>query len=145
MGLQAAIEWQSEEVARRAGIEVAVHAELGDLQLDRGFTTAVFRIFQEAMTNVVRHAGARHVVVELGLDRGRLRLAISDDGVGLRETSPRSGSLGLLGMRERAKRLGGECIVQRREVGGTVVSLIVPLRYPSEGPTQDAELARPVG
>lgn len=145
VGLQAAIEWQSEEVARRAGIEVTVRAELGDVRLERGFATAVFRIFQEAMTNVVRHAGAQHVIVELGLDRGRLRLAISDDGVGLTERAPRSGSLGLLGMRERAKRLGGECIVQRRELGGTVVSLIVPLRFPADAPIETGEFVRPDG
>ena len=145
VGLQAAIEWQSEEVARRAGIDVQVRAELGDLQLERGFATAVFRIFQEAMTNVVRHSSAQHVVVELGLDRGRLRLAISDDGVGLREPAPRNGSLGLLGMRERAKRLGGECIVQRREVGGTVVSLIVPLRFPPDAPIETGEFIRADG
>ncbi len=145
VGLQAAIEWQSEEVARRAGIDIQVRAELGDLQLERGFATAVFRIFQEAMTNVVRHSGAQHVVVELGLDRGRLRLAISDDGVGLREPAPRNGSLGLLGMRERAKRLGGECIVQRREVGGTVVSLTVPLRFPADAPIETGEFIRPDG
>jgi len=136
VGLQAAIEWQAEETARRAGFELEVRGTLGDVQLDRGFATAVFRIFQEAMTNVVRHASARHVEVELGLEKGRLRLAISDDGIGVRESTPRMGSLGLLGMRERAKRLGGECIVQRREVGGTVVSLIVPLKFP-------ADLARP--
>ena len=132
VGLQAAIEWQAEEVARRAGFEVEVRGTLGDVQLDRGFATAVFRIFQEAMTNVVRHASAKHVSVELGLEKGRLRLAISDDGIGVRESSPRMGSLGLLGMRERAKRIGGECIVQRREVGGTVVSLIVPLKFPAD-------------
>jgi signal transduction histidine kinase len=132
VSLQAAIEWQAEELARRAGFEVEVQGTLGDVQFERGFATAIFRIFQEAMTNVVRHASAKHVVVELGLERGRLRLSISDDGVGVREPSPRTGSLGLLGMRERAKRLGGECIVQRREVGGTVVSLLVPLRFPAE-------------
>lgn len=145
VGLQAAIEWQSEEVARRTGIDVQVRGELGDVQLDRGFATAVFRIFQEAMTNVVRHSSAQHVVVELGLDHGRLRLAVSDDGVGLRELAPRNGSLGLLGMRERAKRLGGECIVQRREVGGTVVSLIVPLRFPADAPIETGEFIRPDG
>ncbi len=142
VGLQAAIEWQSEEVAARAGLEIEVVAALGDVQLERGFATAVFRIFQEAMTNVVRHASAQHVVVELGLDHGRLRLSISDDGVGLRDSSARIGSLGLLGMRERAKRLGGECIVQRREVGGTVVSLIVPLRFPADTLLETGEIAR---
>ena len=132
VGLQAAIEWQAEDIARRVGIEIEVRAALGDLRLERGFATTVFRIFQEAMTNIVRHASARHVVVELGLDCGRLRLSISDDGVGLREPPTRTGALGLLGMRERAKQLGGECIIQRREAGGTVVSLTAPLRFPPE-------------
>ncbi|MBL0218728.1 MAG: PAS domain-containing protein [Myxococcales bacterium] len=143
LGLQAAIEWQSEEIAARAGIAIDVKAELGDVRLERGFATAVFRIFQEAMTNVVRHANAQHVVVELGLERGRLRLSISDDGIGVRDPTPRTSSLGLLGMRERAKRLGGECIVQRREVGGTVVSLSVPLRFPVDAPVDTGEFVRP--
>ncbi len=143
VGLQAAIEWQSDEISMRSGLEIDVVGALGDIQLERGFATAVFRIFQEAMTNVVRHASARHVVVELGLDHGRLRLAISDDGVGLRDSSTRIGSLGLLGMRERAKRLGGECIVQRREVGGTVVSLIVPLRFPADAGVDTGDLPLP--
>ena len=144
VGLQAAIEWQAEDMARRAGFAVQVHATLGDVQLDRGFTTAVFRIFQEAMTNVVRHASAKLVEIELGLEKGRLRLAISDDGIGVRESTPRMGALGLLGMRERAKRLGGECIVQRREVGGTVVSLIVPLKFPPELPRAESAEDRDV-
>ena len=132
LGLLAAIEWQAEEFQRRSGIPCEVRSALGDLQLDRDLATTVFRIFQEALTNVVRHASATRVDVTLGLERGKLRLAISDDGVGIPEIAPRLGSLGLLGMSERARRLGGDCTIQRREGRGTVVSLIVPLRFPAE-------------
>jgi len=132
VGLAAAIEWQAEEFHRRTGIATKVASALGDVQLERGLATAVFRIFQEALTNVVRHANATEVQVDLRLERGRLKLDITDDGVGLPDSGPRAGSLGLLGMRERARRLDGECVITRREPRGTLVSLTVPLRFPAE-------------
>jgi signal transduction histidine kinase len=135
VGLRAAIEWQAEDFTRRTGTPCSVRSELGDLQLERGLATNVFRIFQEALTNVARHAGARHVEVSLGLDRGQLRLEIADDGVGLPEVGPRGTTLGILGMRERAWRLGGECTVKRRVPHGTTVTVVVPLRFPAEHAT----------
>ena len=130
VGVLAAIEWQAEEFARRTGVPCRVHSDLGDLQLDRDLATATFRIFQEALTNVARHAGATAVAVDLRLDRGCLRLQISDDGTGLPDSGRRSG-LGLLGMRERARRLGGECVIRDRDPRGTVVSLVIPVRFPA--------------
>ncbi len=94
--------------------------------VERAQATAAFRIFQEALTNVARHAGATQVDVRLGARDGRLEMEVADDGVGLPEAMPRS--LGLLGMSERARRLGGECEVRRRAPRGTVVSLSIPLR-----------------
>jgi len=135
VGLRAAIEWQAEDFARRTGTPCAVRSELGDVQLERGLATNVFRIFQEALTNVARHAGAHRVEVSLGLDRGQLRLEISDDGVGLPEVGPRGTTLGILGMRERAWRVGGECTIQRREPRGTTVAVVAPLRFPAEHAT----------
>lgn len=132
IGLRAAIEWQADEFARRTGVACTIHAEVGDLQLERGLSTAVFRIFQEALTNVTRHANATHVAVTLRLERGQLKLEIADDGIGVPEIAPRNSSLGLLGMRERARRCGGDCVIKRREPNGTIVSLTVPLRFPSE-------------
>jgi PAS domain S-box-containing protein len=133
LGLQAAIEWQAEEFGRRTGIATQLSARLGDLQLDRALATAVFRIFQEALTNITRHASATRVTIDLALDKGMLVLEVADDGVGLPEASARgSGSLGLLGMGERARRLGGECVVRRREPTGTLVALRLPLRFPAE-------------
>jgi len=140
VGLRAAIEWQAEEFERRTGIACRVHGEFGDLQLERGLATAVFRIFQEALTNVARHAGATSIDVRLWLERGQLRLEIVDDGVGLPENASERASLGLLGMRERARRLGGDCVVQRGAPKGTRVSVTVPLRFPAERRT-DADAA----
>jgi signal transduction histidine kinase len=116
-----------------------VTSTVGDLQLDRGLSTAMFRIFQEALTNVARHAGATRVTVRLDLERGRLRLQIEDDGVGLPEARA-NGSLGILGMGERARRLGGDCSVVRRGEGGTLVSVAVPLRFRARRTDTDAEI-----
>jgi signal transduction histidine kinase len=131
LGLRAALEWQAEEFSRRTGTPCVVKADVGDLHLDRGLATAVFRIFQEALTNVTRHAQATSVECHLWLERGSLKLDIADDGVGVPEIAPRSSSLGLLGMRERARRCGGECTIRRRQPRGTIVALSVPLKFPS--------------
>jgi PAS domain S-box-containing protein len=140
LGLQAAIEWQAEEFQGRTGTRCEVRSTAGDLQLERDLATGVFRIYQEALTNVARHARASHVLVELGLVKGRLKLAVSDDGVGL-PAAPRRGSLGLLGMSERARRLGGELEIGNGSARGTIVSLTVPLRFPADRRTNtDSEI-----
>jgi signal transduction histidine kinase len=132
LGLRAAVDWQAEEFERRTGMKVTVTTDVGDLQLDRDLATNVFRIFQEALTNIARHAAASNVDVTMKLDRGRLRLEITDDGVGMPEIAPRGSTLGLLGMRERARRFGGDCVIRRHEPRGTVVTVTVPLRFPAE-------------
>jgi len=132
LGLRAAIEWQAEEFERRTGTKCSVKADIGDLRLERSLATAVFRIFQEALTNVARHASATEVEVALRLERGQLKLDVADDGVGVPEIAPRSATLGLLGMRERARRVGGDCQIKRRSPRGTIVSVSVPLRFPAE-------------
>lgn len=132
IGLEAAIEWQAEEFEKRTGMRCRVRAEIGDLRLDRELATTVFRIFQESLTNVARHADAREVEVTLVLDHGQLRLEIADDGVGIPEVGPRNSTLGILGMGERARRLGGACTVKRRAPHGTIVTLVMPLRFPAE-------------
>jgi PAS domain S-box-containing protein len=139
LGLGAAFEWQAEEFTRRTGTPVTLKAEIGDMHLERDLATAVFRIFQEALTNVTRHAQATQVEVHLWLERGLLKLVVADDGVGVPEIAPRSSSLGLLGMRERARRCGGECTIRRRDPHGTIVAVSVPLKFPSER-EEDREL-----
>jgi PAS domain S-box-containing protein len=141
LGLQAAIEWQAEDFTERTGIPTEVRSKLGDVRLDRGMSTAVFRIFQEALTNIARHSGATRVEIDLGLEKGRLRFEVADDGIGLPAGPAPGGSLGLLGMRERARRLGGECEICGREPRGTLVSLRIPLRFPAERRTDaDSEI-----
>jgi signal transduction histidine kinase len=132
LGLRAAVEWQAEEFQKRTGMKVTVASDVTDLQLDRELSTNMFRIFQEALTNIARHSAAANVEVSMKLERGQLRLEISDDGIGMPEIAPRGSSLGLLGMRERARRLGGDCVVKRRQPRGTVVTVTVPLRFPAE-------------
>jgi PAS domain S-box-containing protein len=128
LGLEAAIMWQSEEFAQQTGVICEVRARLDGLKLDDSLATAVFRIFQEALTNVTRHANATRVTVDLGLEDSLVVLVVADDGVGLPPARSRGRSLGLLGMGERARRLGGECTVSQGDPSGAVVSLRVPLR-----------------
>jgi len=128
LGLAAAVEWQVSDLARRTGLGVKLEtgAETGDL--DRERATAMFRILQEALTNVVRHAEASHVTVRLMAEADRLVLSVSDDGVGiLKEQAASPRSLGILGMRERALAFGGSVEVRSRRQGGTVVTASVPL------------------
>ncbi len=130
LGLVAAIEWQAEEFSRRSGIPCELTCTIGEIQLERELTTGVFRVFQEALTNVVRHANATRIAVKLFLHHGSVVLEVADDGIGVGTVTPQS-SLGLLGMRERARRLEGTCEVRLGETGkGTVVALSVPLRFP---------------
>ena len=135
LGLEAAIKWQSQEFTERTGIACELRARLDDLPLDSSLATAVFRIFQEALTNVTRHANASRVTVDLGVDGPMVVLEVADDGVGLPSAEPRGRSLGLLGMGERARRLGGECVVRQRDPTGTLVSLRVPQRLSLSSPT----------
>ncbi|MEP0823690.1 MAG: PAS domain-containing sensor histidine kinase [Ignavibacterium sp.] len=128
LGLKEAVEWEAEQFGRKTGIRCRVQSE-GDVELEREQATAVFRILQEALTNVARHAEAKTVEIELRAVNGTFFLKVSDDGRGITEpkaNDPRS--LGILGMRERAMFLGGEVHVFRNNGRGTVVNLTVPLK-----------------
>jgi signal transduction histidine kinase len=128
LGLLAALEWQALEFERRTGLACAIRTNLTDAtSFDRAIATAVFRVFQEALTNVMRHAEAKRVEVQLDSDGKWLRLDVSDDGKGITPDAMNPGSLGLLGIRERARRLGGSARVTAAPSGGTVVSMLVPL------------------
>ncbi len=128
LGLLAACEWQAQEFHRRTGIPCAVASNLGDTKLGRTLSTAVFRIFQEALTNVARHAEAQRVSVRLEREGDELELDVNDDGKGITEQAAKSpASLGLMGLRERAKRLGGEVTVVPRKPKGTRVRLSAPI------------------
>jgi PAS domain S-box-containing protein len=128
LGLLAAIEWLGAEFERRTGTPCEVDSNLEDSQLPRELATAAFRIVQEALTNVTRHAEATHVAVRFAIDGGKLCVEVRDNGRGIAPAALRSPkSLGLLGARERARRLGGTLTVGRGESSGTVVALELPL------------------
>jgi two-component system sensor histidine kinase UhpB len=122
----AAIEWQGREFQSRTGI--VCDCSLNEVELTAEQSTAVFRIFQEALTNALRHSGATRLEIEGGRDNAYFVLSISDNGKGLteREESQRQ-SLGILGMRERAHLIGGEITIASAEGRGTVVTLRVPI------------------
>ena len=133
LGLAAAIEWQANEFSARTGIACAVAVPSSDLVLDPDQATEFFRIFQECLTNVMRHAEARSVRVSLSEQDGHLVLIVADDGKGFSE-SEISGSLGFLGMKERAQVCGGTVEIASCPGNGTTVTLRVPMRptYSSE-------------
>jgi signal transduction histidine kinase len=114
----------------RGKLDLKIH----DLKPNDERDTAVFRIVQEALTNVARHAQAKLLTVRGRMSNGELIVEVEDDGVGLAESklaSPRS--LGFIGMRERAQAVGGRLVCTRLTTGGTVVAVHVPLdEHPRE-------------
>ncbi|MBI1891930.1 MAG: PAS domain S-box protein [Burkholderiales bacterium] len=131
LGLYAAIRWQLNEFQRRGNIECELLAAQDDL--DRGLneaqTVALFRVLQESLTNVARHANAHNVYISLQREDGFLTMRISDDGVGIYPNDRRKPkTFGLLGMRERIAALGGSLTLDSTVGQGTVLTLTIPLQ-----------------
>ena len=143
LGLFSALEWQAQEFEKRTGTLCVIHSNMQDMRIDRDRSTALFRIFQEALTNVARHANAGHVDVRLERDDAAIRLSVHDDGSGISANAARGpSSLGLLGIRERARRLGGTADIEPTEPHGTLVSVSLPFdRDPVKG--ENAVVAQP--
>jgi PAS domain S-box-containing protein len=128
LGLVAAVEWQIEQFQARSGLKCHWTNNAGDIELSRERATAVFRILQEILTNVLRHAGAANLYVKLGRSKNYFEMEVKDDGRGITESQMRnSRSLGLLGMRERALLVGGEVSITGKEDRGTTVLVRVPI------------------
>ena len=128
IGLAAAFEWQSREFQRRTGIRCLVAIDPEFVDPDKQRSTALFRIFQELLTNVARHANATRVNVSLAEGGTSLALSVEDNGRGIRDNeieSPRS--LGFLGLRERVLAFGGSIDVKGDEGKGTRVSVTIPI------------------
>jgi PAS domain S-box-containing protein len=128
LGLTAAIEWQIREFQKRTGIKCQLAARLEDICLDRPRSTALFRIFQETLTNIARHARATKVSIKLEQNNGDVSLQVQDNGNGIPKSKlsdPRS--LGILGMRERALLLGGEVAIRGARGKGTKVTARIPV------------------
>jgi signal transduction histidine kinase len=138
LGLLAAVEWEAEEFARRTRIRTRVSTGVEHVGLDHGRATAVFRILQEALTNVATHAAASNVRISVSVAGSRLRIAVSDDGRGIAaEQTAGTFALGILGMRERASLLGGSVGVRPGRRRGTVVTIGIPLGERRSVPRDD--------
>jgi signal transduction histidine kinase len=133
LGLAAAIEWQANEFQLRTKIECTVTIMVEETLWDEDFTTVYFRIFQETLTNIIRHAEATLVEVRLVEEDGRLVLTVADNGRGITEEEiSNTRSIGLVGMRERAALLGGEVTFRGRPGEGTTVTVRIPMPPPSK-------------
>jgi PAS domain S-box-containing protein len=144
LGLEATLRWLAEQHQQRTGCEVQVVGHLSGAPLSSELAIASFRVAQEALTNVVRHAAASHVWIELSQSERVLELVIRDDGVGF-QVAPTSvqaverGSLGLLGMRERVQILGGSLDVESEPGRGTRIRAFFPLSEITEQPAEPKE------
>jgi signal transduction histidine kinase len=126
--LGGAIEHEAKKFTARSGLRIRVSSRLAhDVPPD--LATATFRIFQECVTNSVRHAAASSVVARLTMTRRELRMYVRDNGIGITEEMLHSGRcLGLVGMRERARALGGDVLIKGKAGHGTILAMALPLR-----------------
>ena len=140
LGLAEAVEWQVQEFQTRSGIQCTVRLLTREVVASNA-STAMFRIFQETLTNVARHAKATRAEVVLQKQRDWLVLLIRDNGRGFDQADPSlSKSLGLLGMRERAAILGGRVNISSAPGKGTTVTAWIPLRSPGESGAMPAAI-----
>ncbi|MGC4029359.1 MAG: CHASE3 domain-containing protein [Steroidobacteraceae bacterium] len=127
MGLFTALRWQAEETCNQAGLEATLHIPEEDHEFPPDVAIGVFRTFQEALTNVARHAGARHLLVDVRRDASGLVMIICDDGIGLPpDAETRGESHGVKQMRFRIESLGGTFRIYRRDGRGTAVEIFLP-------------------
>lgn len=128
LGLSAAVEWQVKEFRRLSGIECQLQEHVRDIVISDKRATAFFRILQESLSNITRHAGATKVSVELALTGGSLVMSIADNGNGLADkTRHKVGSFGLVGIEERITMLGGRLSIKGVPGVGTTVCVSAPL------------------
>jgi signal transduction histidine kinase len=126
-GLLAALEWQANQFQMQTGIVCEVKAGMKETLWDQDLNTAFFRIFQEALTNVIRHAKATKVEVRLAEEAGEVVLEVKDNGRAISQTEiHNTKSIGLLGMRERAALLGGNVCIQGERGKGTILTARIP-------------------
>ena len=134
LGLCEVLEWQSREFQKRTGIACKTSILMQKTEFAQDLQTTLFRIFQEALTNIIRHSGATRVDVTLEKKQGRIVLIIMDNGRGISLQQLGSGqSLGITGMKERAYALGGRVKVCGTPLQGTAVIARIPLNPPAEG------------
>lgn len=126
LGLAAALEWQARQTCERAGI--ACELDLDEFTLPPDVAIALFRVAQEALTNIVKHANARNVKLRIARDEAGVMLSISDDGGGMpSRASPTRLSHGMAGMRQRVRAFDGRFTIRSRVGSGTTIETFIPL------------------
>jgi signal transduction histidine kinase len=144
LGLNAAVDWQIADFERRTGISCELIENEKDIKVNDRYATALFRILQESLTNISRHAKATKVRVELLIDTEHIWMQVSDNGVGLHSGGRhKPGSFGLVGIEERVKILNGKFAIGSGPNGGTVVSVSVPLTE-DVAPSSSASVPNPI-
>jgi signal transduction histidine kinase len=129
LGLIASIEWQAQDFQKRSGIECNINNTSEDLDLTKEQSLAIYRIFQEALTNIVRYADAKKVNINLDKSGDLFRMQISDDGKGISPVdSSNNLSIGIMGMQERVKQLGGIFEIQGNPDQGTIIKVTLPVQ-----------------
>jgi signal transduction histidine kinase len=132
-GLGAAIEWETQQFRRRMGIQCTVEVPEELLHISSDQKIAIYRICQEALTNIARHSQARNVSVTLAQEQTHLLLTIQDDGVGFSmDAVSNTSALGILGMRERSLALNAELQIDSLPGRGTTLRLTMPLEETGE-------------
>lgn len=127
LGLIAAIEWQAETFQNRTGIQCTVHVGLDDKGISSKPATAIFRIFQESLTNVLKHSEATEINVWLNRESGKFVMKVHDNGNGLSANAlNKPQALGIVNMRERALAFSGTVEFGNASAGGTAVTLTIP-------------------
>ncbi|MEI2419301.1 ATP-binding protein, partial [Arthrospira platensis SPKY2] len=137
MGLDASMRWHAETQCARAGLILSYVSELGDQRFDSRTEIVVFRLMQEALTNVIRHAQAKEVSIDIVVDPEALEMTVVDDGNGFdvelaRRRMLLGQSTGLLGMEERARLVDGALDIVSETGGGTTVRVRLPIKESSQ-------------
>jgi signal transduction histidine kinase len=128
LGLVSAMEWQSEEFEKRFKIQTRFSTNVSIVEMESEIATGLFRIFQESLTNVLRHSKATEVAAVLQADEGQLTLQITDNGIGFNAAQiENKKTLGLLGMKERTLMMGGTYEITSKPDQGTTVIITVPI------------------
>jgi signal transduction histidine kinase len=135
LGLNAAIEWQVKEFQRRTGIACELQMPEQELEMDDGRATALFRVLQESLNNVFRHARATRARIEVYSKDGRLVMKVADNGVGIFPGCRRkANSFGLVGIKERISTLGGDLFIETAQDAGTTLTVSIPEESAVSGP-----------
>jgi signal transduction histidine kinase len=127
LGLSAALDWQVHEICDRASLQCAIETPEDDSTIPPAVSITLYRILQEALTNIVKYARAKHVSVDLGVTEDTITLLIEDDGIGIPEGAQNNLlSHGIAGMRQRVRALHGEFAISRGVERGTIIEVNLP-------------------